>query len=116
MSTYHPFKRSVLVGSDRCQTCGEVRTHVNHAYVSQNGEVDVAMMTNLHGIPYEHVQLIKGVALLLLCEKIADSQPPSNVRPLTAQQLVELWVRNAVKVLVDEGVFAFGKQPPESIQ
>jgi hypothetical protein len=104
----HEFKRSPLIGSDRCAECGEVRTHDNHAYVSRSGDIDMHMMASIHNIPDETIQLIKGVALILVCEKIAESQPPDHA--VTGAQLVELWVRNAIKVLADEGVLKIGKR------
>ena len=106
----HEFKRSPLVGSDRCQECGEVKTHVNHAYAVRADQLNANMIMHLHAIPYEQIQTIKGVALLLLCEKIAESQPPGN--KVTAAQLVELWVRNAITVLIAEGVFDSNQVKP----
>jgi hypothetical protein len=112
--TTHSFKQSPLVGSDRCKECGEVRTHVNHAYAIRADELDVNMLENLHNIPYEHIQLIKGVAFLMLCEKVADSQPFGS--KITAQQVTELWVRNAISALAAEGVFKLGPAPQPGVK
>lgn len=106
----HEFKKSALIAVTRfadvrCAECGEVRTHINHAYTGRVTTVNARMVASLHNLPYETVQLIQGVAFLMLCDKVAAAQPDGSI---TGGALVELWVRNALNQLAAEGMLKIG--------
>jgi hypothetical protein len=94
----HHFTQSKLVGSDRCQLCHEVRDHRDHEHVRIEADMTSALAVNL-ALTYEQIEQIKGVALIMLCEKVAENQPN-----YTANQILRTWLHLAIKELKTEGI------------
>ncbi len=91
----HEFRESIVIGSLRCADCGHVRDHLNHFTRAQ---ADILMSEQMStSLSFEDISLVKGVALIMLCEKIAEVQTG-----YTRDEILTMWCRNAVTVLIAE--------------
>ena len=95
----HLFERSTIVGSDRCKQCGEVSTFHIHAMAMSTRDKETAqrMYEQMHTLQHDQINMIKGVALIMLCEKIATDNGVS------ADAVLRAWLGLAVQELKKEG-------------